>query len=286
VISSFLAAIAFYTRLPVPTAMALQFERVACLAPVVGLGIGTALAGFDWVLSSLGMPPLARSAAVVTVWVAITGGLHLDGAIDAADGLAVPDPSRRLAVMTESTVGAFGVMTAVMMMMLKTTALASLMESRHQLSLELGQLSLGLMLPLAAGWGRWSQQVAIACFPYLKPTGKGAFHKVALPSIWDTLPALLLLLGLSALPLGFSLGLSPEPTASLTQVLPQQVLPQQVLPQQVLLQTVQLAAGAGVAAGVAVWFGRQFGGHTGDTYGAVVEWTEALVLLLWTLGQP
>jgi adenosylcobinamide-GDP ribazoletransferase len=26
------------------------------------------------------------------------------------------------------------------------------------------------------------------------------------------------------------------------------------------------------------WFARQLGGHTGDTYGAIVEWTEALSL--------
>jgi len=31
------------------------------------------------------------------------------------------------------------------------------------------------------------------------------------------------------------------------------------------------------------WFYRQLGGHTGDTYGAVVEWTEALLLCLLTI---
>ncbi|MFM7427356.1 MAG: adenosylcobinamide-GDP ribazoletransferase [Elainella sp.] len=248
--------------------MALQFERVARLAPVVGVLIGAALAGLDYGLSSLGVLPLARSAVAVTVWVAITGGLHLDGAIDAADGLAVPDPDRRLTVMTESTVGAFGVITVVILLLLKTAMLASLMSASLMSSSFSETAPLGLMLPLAAGWGRWSQQVAIASFPYLKPMGKGAFHKAALPSIWQTLPSLLLLLGLSALPLAFWAGLGNTSAGSLGQV---------------ALQSLHLAAGAGVATGVAIWFGRQFGGHTGDTYGAVVEWTEALVLVLWVL---
>jgi adenosylcobinamide-GDP ribazoletransferase len=33
------------------------------------------------------------------------------------------------------------------------------------------------------------------------------------------------------------------------------------------------------------WFNRQFGGHTGDTYGAIVAWTEVLTLLICVGGQ-
>ncbi|MEY3298347.1 MAG: hypothetical protein RLZZ597_1607, partial [Cyanobacteriota bacterium] len=35
-----------------------------------------------------------------------------------------------------------------------------------------------------------------------------------------------------------------------------------------------------LALGVGAWFGQRLGGHTGDTYGATVEWTEVLVLVL------
>jgi adenosylcobinamide-GDP ribazoletransferase len=31
------------------------------------------------------------------------------------------------------------------------------------------------------------------------------------------------------------------------------------------------------------WFARQLGGHTGDSYGAIVEWSEAFILCLLTL---
>ena len=39
-----------------------------------------------------------------------------------------------------------------------------------------------------------------------------------------------------------------------------------------------------VALLVPLWFGRRLGGHSGDTYGACVEWSETLALLLSGLG--
>jgi adenosylcobinamide-GDP ribazoletransferase len=118
-LNSLVAALAFYTCLPVPASGALNFQRVACLAPIVGVLIGALLVALDQGLIGLDAPSLSRSATEVGIWLLLTGGLHLDGAIDAADGLAVPDPQRRLAVMTESTTGAFGVMAAVMVVLLK-----------------------------------------------------------------------------------------------------------------------------------------------------------------------
>jgi adenosylcobinamide-GDP ribazoletransferase len=211
---------------------------------VVGLLIGGLLALVDQSLGWLGLPMLTRSAVAVAAWIGLTGGLHLDGAIDAADGLAVLDPKRRLEVMAESTTGAFGVMAAVAILLLKTAALADLHTARW------------FLFPAVAGWGRWGQQVAIARYPYLKPTGKGAFHKAAIRSLWDTVPALLLLLGLSIAPLGVS--------------------------ENFWRLSLGLTAGGLIAVLIPAWFNQQLGGHTGDTYGAVVEWTEALLLVVLT----
>jgi adenosylcobinamide-GDP ribazoletransferase len=97
------AAIAFYTCLPVPATWALEFQGVARLAPVVGLLLGGLLGLLDVGLQALAMPVLTRSALIVAAWMALTGGLHLDGAMDTADGLAVLDPERRLEVMEPST---------------------------------------------------------------------------------------------------------------------------------------------------------------------------------------
>lgn len=237
------AAIVFYTALPFPVAQDLPFEGVARWAAVVGLLIGSLLALLDGGLQMGGLPVLTRSALVVVAWIAITGGLHLDGAMDTADGLAVQDPERRLQVMADSHSGAFGVMAAIAIVLLKTVALAELDISRRW------------ALMAVAGWGRWGQLVAIARYSYLKPTGKGAFHKTAIRSTWEALPSFMLLIALSVIQLG--LGWADWKTATAT-----------------------VLAGTAIALLAGVWFDRRLGGHTGDTYGAVVEWTETLMLCL------
>lgn len=237
------AAVAFYTCIPIPGVEKLDFSGVARLAFVVGLLIGGVLGVEDAIINYLGMPVLTRSALVVISWIAITGGLHLDGAMDTADGLAVQDPQRRLEVMVDSATGAFGAMSAIAIILLKTAALSELDAYRP------------LALIAACGWGRWGQQVAIARYPYLKPTGKGAFHKAAIRSHWDLLPGLLLMLSLSGLLL---------------------------LWREQIIFAVGIMGGSAIAFLTAAWFNQQLGGHTGDTYGAVVEWTEALFLCLLT----
>lgn len=238
------AAIAFYTCIPIPGVEKLDFQGVARLAPTVGLLIGGVLGLFDALMNQVGMPVLTRSVLVVVGWIAITGGLHLDGAMDSADGLAVQDPWRRLQVMADSATGAFGAMAAIAIILLKTAALSDL-NSSHPLA-----------LMAACGWGRWGQQVAIAKYPYLKPTGKGAFHKAAICSPGDLLPGLVLLLGLSGL--------------------------QILLRDRIILAVGMALGGSAIAFLTGAWFNHQLGGHTGDTYGAVVEWTEALLLCLLT----
>lgn len=237
------AAVAFYTCLPIPLSWSLEFRGIARLAPVLGLAIGGLLGLADIGLGLLGCPVLTRSALVVAGWVGITGGLHLDGAMDTADGLAVTDPQRRLEVMADSVTGAFGAIAAVVILLLKTAALADLDRSRW------------LILMGVAAWGRWGQLVAIARYPYLKAVGKGAFHKDLTYSPFDLLPGVLLLAGLS----GLEIWLHPD---------------------RWLVAVGLMLGGSAIAILTGTWLNYRLGGHTGDTYGAVVEWTEALLLCL------
>ena len=110
----FNGALLFYTCVPLPQRWPVEFGQIARVVPVVGLGLGALLAGVDVVLS-LGVPLLLRSALIILAGVRLTGGLHLDGAMDTADGLAVQDNQRRLEVMGDSRSGAFGVMVAISM---------------------------------------------------------------------------------------------------------------------------------------------------------------------------
>ena len=242
VIRSFLGAIAFYTAIPLPPSWPLDFGRVARWAPLVGLLLGGCLAVVDAVLQGWGMPILTRSGIAIALWVMLTGGLHLDGVADAADGLAVTEPQRRLSVMQDSLTGAFGVMAVTLVLLLKVAALNDLPGDRW------------LMLMAAAGWGRWGQVAAIAFYPYLKPTGKGAFHKQVMRLPQDLLWSLPVLL---VFPLLLAGGWQVAIALALN--------------------------GICIALLVGFWFYRRFGGQTGDTYGAIVEWTEVLFLVSCTL---
>ncbi len=239
-------AILFYTCLPLPRWWSPRFEGIATLAPLVGVLLGVALVVADAGLQALGVAALLRSALVVALWLGLTGGLHLDGAMDTADGLAVMDPQRRLAVMADSRTGAFGVMAAIAILGLKTLALADLEVGRE------------CFLVAATLWSRWGQVMAIANYPNLKPSGKGALHKTHIKLPDDLL-------------LGPVLGL-------LLCALCMFRHPDQLAPSVggfVGSLTIALLVGA--------WLHRRLGGHTGDTYGATVEWTETFVLCLGAL---
>jgi len=93
--------------------------------PVVGAVIGLAVGGVWW-LAGRAWPPAAAAGVVLVSDVVLTGYLHLDGLADAADGLLPPmSRQRRLEVMADPGVGAFGAVTLLVIVLLRFGALAS-----------------------------------------------------------------------------------------------------------------------------------------------------------------
>jgi adenosylcobinamide-GDP ribazoletransferase len=93
--------------------------------PLVGAGIGL-LVGAAWWGAQQWWPRAVAAGLVLLVDAACTGLLHFDGLADAADGL-LPHaaPERRLAIMRTPDVGAFGVSTVAIVVVLQAAALAS-----------------------------------------------------------------------------------------------------------------------------------------------------------------
>lgn len=243
-----LAAWVFYTRLPLPFLHinARDFQGIARWVPLVGLGIGVILVLVDLALRQIAPDPV-RAVGVLWIWISLTGGFHLDGVADTADGLSVDahdqeGQQRRLAVMSDSRVGALGVVALILVMMIKFAALISLASPQWP------------YLLLAPAWGRWGQLLAIAAYPYLKPQGQGRLLKDFTQPL-DLVPMSLVLIVLILI-LGQWTELALRP---------------------LILWSLITAA---VSGGLGWRLARRLGGHTGDTYGAVVEWTEALGLLL------
>lgn len=132
--------------------------RAAIWYPFVGLVIG-AITWSAWNGATRVFPPLVVSVLTLIVWVLLTGGLHLDGLADCCDGLFVSaTPERRLEIMKDPHVGAFGVIGLILVLMLKAAALTS-------------APSPGILL--ATSFARWCILPA-ALMPLARPSGMGA----------------------------------------------------------------------------------------------------------------
>ena len=118
------AALGFFTRLPIGSApLPPTFRGVAVWLPVVGLIIG-ALVSLALGLAAQLLPASLCGVIGCLVWVAVTGGLHLDGVADCGDGLIVEaPPARRLEIMKDSRLGTFGGAALFFILALKAAAL-------------------------------------------------------------------------------------------------------------------------------------------------------------------
>jgi adenosylcobinamide-GDP ribazoletransferase len=225
----------FYSVLPAWPGVPLRFERIARFGPLIGLVLG-GLQGLFWWLTAGWLPLGAQVALVLALGLTLTGGLHVDGAMDTADGLGAGP--RALEAMADSRVGASGVQALAVLLLLRAAALLCLATAAP------------LALLWAAFWGRVAPLLAMQWFPYLREQGSAGFHRQHWRGLrLELLPALLVLL------LAFVLA----PWAGWP------------LPQGVGLLPAVL---------VPLWLGRRLGGHSGDSYGACVEWVESLALLL------
>lgn len=225
----------FYSVLPGWSRIAPRFDRIARFAPWVAVVLGLLQAAL-WALLQGRVPLLTQVALVLALGLLLSGGLHMDGAMDTADGLAAGD--RCLEAMRDSRIGASGAQALVLVLLLKAAALASL-----------GAI-VPVVLPWAAFWSRVAPLVAIDRFPCLRPSGGGALHRRHWAGLAVELrPALLLLvlLLIATCSQGW-------PAVGLWGGLPAVLVP--------------------------LWLGRRLGGHSGDSYGACVEWSESLALLL------
>ncbi|WP_041243847.1 adenosylcobinamide-GDP ribazoletransferase [Gloeobacter kilaueensis] len=241
--SDLLAALVFYTALPLSPERPLAFDRIARWLPTVGLVVGVLTAGVYGLAGYCFEPHLAALIALACGW-ALTGGLHLDGLMDAADGWAA-GPERRLAAMADSAAGAYAVMVAILVAAARLFALV-----------DLGSGTGTPAIVLAAVTSRWGQLMAIGLYPYLKSEGKGRFLKDL--TRWPTDGWF----GTLQLVLVAGVGVVFYPAARIWPL---------------------AAAGCLVSLLVGWVIARHFGGHTGDTYGAVIEAAEALTLVIATL---
>ena len=115
--------------------------------PLIGLMIGAILFAIATLLHAL--PVILLSSLILVVWIWLTGGLHLDGLADTADAWVggFGDKERTLKIMKDPSCGPIGVLSLIILCLIKWSALYVLLEKQLYSALFLFPI-LGRLTPL------------------------------------------------------------------------------------------------------------------------------------------
>jgi adenosylcobinamide-GDP ribazoletransferase len=160
--TSLLTAFQFLTTFPAVIRRAFtaqELGRALGYFPLVGLVLGGVLYGLSAGLRLI-FPAQVTAIFILAAWLLLTRALHFDGFLDTCDGLFGGfTPERRLEIMSDSRVGAFGVAGGGLLLLAKYAAIISLPH-----------LSELLLAPVL---GRWVLSMAIFAYPYAREKGLG-----------------------------------------------------------------------------------------------------------------
>ncbi|MCQ8104188.1 adenosylcobinamide-GDP ribazoletransferase [Methylomonas sp. SURF-2] len=160
---SLLIALQFLTRIPVNYQLPANdavLGRSVLYYPLVGFLIGVSLSFLALILS--GAPDMVTAAVVLSAWVLLTGGLHLDGLADCADAWVggLGDEQRSLRIMKDPAAGPIAVLVLLLVMLVKFTALFVLIQQNDLIPL--------MLAPLL---GRCAILLLMLSMPYVSPEG-------------------------------------------------------------------------------------------------------------------
>lgn len=254
---SLLIALSIYSAIPMPRVDWKEDNMrwsLGCL-PVVGIVTGALLYGWARLALFWGASPLFFAAVAVLLPLLISGGLHMDGFLDATDAVfSRRDREKKLQIMKDPHCGPFAVLCCAGLLLLETGAWVQLYLTPALLPAACTVYILSRSLTVAAG----------SRFPYTPSSTLGvlfADRAAAGVRILGTAEVLVSALLLSGA--GFLGGRIPG----------------------------LLAAVAALAGAVAVfaWYRRmtrrEFGGITGDLLGYLVELSQLTLLFLLAFGS-
>lgn len=190
-IRSFLATIQFLTILPLPRSLKQGPQMLAGSQvhfPMVGIIIGIIVSTVDTYLQSV-LPLYTRSVMVVMLLALITGGLHLDGLADTADGLfSSRDREKALDIMRDSRLGAMGALTLILTLSLKVASLTEVPADLRQ-----------TVIILAPTAGRTAITCILTFMPYARSEGGLVSLFTTKRSFWHAIWGVGLLITVAAL---------------------------------------------------------------------------------------
>ncbi len=239
----------FYTILPQWPLIKPRFKRIARFAPLIGVLIGF-LQSFFWLfLKYFNWPNISVTLISIAISIFLTGGLHIDGLMDTADGIGA-GPSKRIEAMKDSRVGAIGVQSLVIILILQIAAIMKL------------SFYAPFAFPLTAFWGRISQIFAIENYEYISNKDSGSFHHQYWKGISNEIRPSLIIISMGIIIFLFFNNLNIYNTFLLIYCISSGLITSILIPH---------------------FVNKLLGGHSGDSYGASLVITETTNLLLLSI---
>ncbi len=133
ILHRFFYAWLFLTRLPAPPLPKAKNEDWGRIAPyftLIGFILGFILYFFAKVFLSYKIPLMFSALLILLLWNLITGGLHMDGLMDTFDGINCQDKNRKLEAMKDSRIGAFGAMGGIFVILFKLITLCTILLNK------------------------------------------------------------------------------------------------------------------------------------------------------------
>lgn len=133
-IQGFILSIQFLTRIPIPIECPWEkgsIKGALSAFAIVGLIIGSILA-LTLTLTESFIPAWMVALVLITLWVFLTGGLHLDGLMDVADAVGSNAPlERKREIMKDPQVGSFAALTIIFHLVWKFALLFAIISQQE-----------------------------------------------------------------------------------------------------------------------------------------------------------
>ncbi len=247
ILHRFFYAWLFLTRLPAPPLPKGKNEDWGRIAPyftLIGFILGFILYFFGKVLITCKIPFMFSALLVLLAWVLLTGGLHMDGLMDTFDGIGCQDKNRKIEAMKDSRIGAFGAIGGIFVILFKLITLCTLL---------LNKLFFVIVISLAL-----SRLLTIYSFTFLsKNKDSGVSSSLLLSGVKKPAD---LLINLISFIIIFSLFTIPFHLK--------------------FFYVFFVLICFFVCLIWTYWLEKHFKGHTGDTFGALIELSEVTILSL------
>ena len=249
-IAALAIACSFLTTLPMPCVewIPSRLRYFPLAIPVVGVVVGALGMFLFSALRFWEVSPVLRAVVMTFFYIAVTGGIHMDGFMDTCDAFfSRKDRKTRLEILSDTHVGAFAVMGCAAVLMLKAGVFSELFASFNSRAATLTDLPV-VLLALIPVYSRFGLGL-LFFLPFAKEDGLA--RTLGAARVFRDRAILLagyVLLGIVALPMGMKWLFVP------------------------------LISGAALVFYMR-YCAKIFGGVTGDLMGSYVELSETLMLL-------